>query len=73
MRGLTARVIFFALMFFILVGALQSRAFAYADPGTGLLAVQYFFSLLAGAVVYFRRSVLKFLGFSAHSDRPEQK
>ena len=73
MRDLTAKAIFLTGMLFLLVGALQSRAFAYADPGTGLLAVQYLFSLLAGAAVYFRRSLLKFLRFSARSDRPEQK
>jgi hypothetical protein len=73
MKAFTAKALFLALTFITLVGALQSRAFAYADPGTGLLAVQYLFSLLAGAVVYFRRSLLKFLRFSARSERPEQK
>ena len=73
MRGLLAKVIFVVLTCVLLLGALQSRLFAYADPGTGLLAVQYLFSLAVGAVFYFRRSLLKILRFPARSAPPEQK
>ncbi|HTG62558.1 MAG TPA: hypothetical protein VMG63_24515 [Terriglobia bacterium] len=73
MRGLIAKAMFFVLTCSLLLGALESRLFAYADPGTGLLAVQYVFSLAVGAVIYFRRSLLKILRFSARSAPPEQK
>ena len=73
MRESTARGVVLLLTFVAVLGALQSRAFAYADPGTGLLAVQYLFSLAAGAIIYFRRSLLKLLRFSARSAPPKQK
>jgi hypothetical protein len=73
MRALISKGIFLVLTCVLLLGAFESRLFAYADPGTGLLAVQYVFSLAVGAVIYFRRSLLKILRFSARSAPPEKK
>jgi hypothetical protein len=73
MRALISKAMFLAVTYFLLLGGFESRLFAYADPGTGLLAVQYVFSLAVGAVIYFRRSLLKILRFSARSAPPEEK
>ena len=41
--------------------AFQGTAYAYADPGSGLLALQVIGSTLAGIGFYFRQKLGKFL------------
>lgn len=57
------RLSHFLLTVFCLVSlllAFQGTAHAYADPGSGLLALQIIGSTLAGVGFYFRQKVGKF-------------
>lgn len=49
----------FALFLF---AALEPRAYAYVDPGSGLLAYQTVSALVAGAIFHFRRRIRRILG-----------
>ncbi len=56
----------------MLVGAVllfERPAYAYADPGTGLLAVQAVGSALVATGWYLRRKIFSFLG-SGNAPRP---
>ena len=46
---------FFVLEMFVLIIALEQRASAYVDPGSGLLAYQIGGSIFAGAYFMMRR------------------
>jgi hypothetical protein len=59
----------------MLVGAallFERPAYAYADPGTGLLAVQAVGSALVATGWYLRRKIFSFFG-SGGAPRPEPK
>ncbi len=45
------------LFAFCLFAALEPRAYAYVDPGAGLLAYQTLSAVVAGAVFHFRRKL----------------
>jgi hypothetical protein len=50
----------------------ERRAYAYIDPGSGILACQAISAFLAGTFYYFRRRVKLLMGrlhFSDHSPR----
>ena len=49
------------LCFCLLIGT-ESRAFAYVDPGTGLLALQSAASMGAAALYFMRRRIMAFFG-----------
>ncbi len=42
-------------MVFMLSMTLEQRAYAYADPGSGLLLFQSLSAMLTGGLFYFRR------------------
>lgn len=50
------------LFAFCLFAALEPRAYAYVDPGSGLLAYQTVSALVAGALFHFRRRLRRMLG-----------
>jgi hypothetical protein len=45
-----------------LVMATERRALAYVDPGSGLLAIQSFASVMAAAVYFMRRRIMALFG-----------
>ncbi|HTV05607.1 MAG TPA: hypothetical protein VME86_09580 [Acidobacteriaceae bacterium] len=51
----------------VLLVVATKPAYAYGDPGTGLLFLQVGGSMLAGAVFAFRAKVRKFLGIGKHT------
>ncbi|GAC1415925.1 MAG: hypothetical protein NVSMB62_04680 [Acidobacteriaceae bacterium] len=55
----TALTLLFA---FCLFAALEPRAYAYIDPGSGLLVYQTISALVAGTVFHFRRKIRRFFG-----------
>ena len=55
------RLIFFALSVFgcgVFLLATERRAMAYVDPGSGLLALQSFASVMAAAGFFLRRRIM---------------
>jgi hypothetical protein len=48
----------------LLLACVARPAYAYVDPGTGLLAVQVGGSMLAGALFVLRSKVRKLLGIA---------
>ena len=44
-------------------GVLARSAHAYIDPGTGSMLVQVMGAVVAGAIFYFRESLLRIKGF----------
>ena len=46
-------------LFFLLV-AVQRPAYAYVDPGSGMLVVQFVGSILSGAVFFLRKRLKQF-------------
>jgi len=71
MRNKPALAALVVVMLLFLMG-FERKAYAYTDPGSGLLAVQYFFSLAAGALFYFRRSIARIFR-SRSSETPSDK
>ena len=53
------------LMVFAAVSAIATPAYAYADPGTGLLMIQIFTSMFAGALYMVRRRLHRIFDFFA--------
>src|SRR5580698_8535048 len=48
-------------LFIALASCFERRAYAYIDPGSGLLACQAISAFCAGAIFYFRRQVRRVL------------
>jgi hypothetical protein len=48
----------------LLLACVARPAYAYVDPGTGLLAIQVGGSMLAGALLMLRSKVRKLLGLA---------
>ncbi len=74
MGQICAKAAFVIVMFLIVSFAFERRAYAYTDPGSGLLAVQYLLSLAAGGLFYFRRSLSKlFFRFRSRENPSENE
>lgn len=55
---LRAKYLFVTVLFVIALGcALEPRAYAYVDPGSGLLVFQGISAVVSGALFYFRRRI----------------
>ena len=52
----------------LLLIAFARPAYAYADPGTGLLMVQIGGSMLAGACLFIRHKLRRIFGIGAKND-----
>jgi hypothetical protein len=59
-------------IFFCLLVATERRAFAYVDPGSGLLTLQAIASFLAGCGYFLRRKIRNFFGRSQQPTNPAQ-
>lgn len=59
------------VMFLFVSFAFVRQAHAYTDPGSGLLAIQYLFSLAAGALFYFRRSIARLFRSRSRENPPD--
>ena len=46
-----------------------SDAYAYIDPGTGSMIIQLIIATVVGAIVYFRRYLLKITSFFKKSSK----
>lgn len=57
---LAVRIIFAVLLFSALTVSFEQAAYAYVDPGSGLLIMQTIGSMFACAAIYFRRNILGF-------------
>lgn len=54
------RVAFAVLLLSAITVSFEQSAYAYVDPGSGLLLMQTIGSMLACAAIYFRRNILGF-------------
>jgi hypothetical protein len=57
---MTYRLKYFALTFMLLVAlsiTFERQAYAYIDPGSGLLVFQGISAVVSGALIYFRRRI----------------
>lgn len=68
MRRLVLTIMNTAL-FFALGASLERRAYAYVDPGTGLLLFQSAGAAVSGVLFYFRRRLKRLFRLSS-SERP---
>ncbi len=50
--------------------ATERRAYAYVDPGSGLLALQSFAAAVAAAAYYMRRRIGALFGRGKHASAP---
>lgn len=73
MGRFSARTALAVVMFLIVAVAFERRAYAYTDPGSGLLAVQYLLSLAAGALFYFRRYLARLFRFRSRENPPDKE
>jgi hypothetical protein len=73
MGRVCAKTVFAVMMFLFFSLAFERRAYAYTDPGSGLLAVQYLLSLAAGALFYFRRYLAKLFGSRSRENPPDKE
>lgn len=73
MRQISAKTALAVVMFLVVAFAFERRAYAYTDPGSGLLALQYLLSLAAGGLFYFRRSLAKLFRFRSRENPPDTK
>lgn len=55
----------FVFWLFVLVNSTAQPAYAYVDPGAGLLLFQVMGSTFAGGMFLLRKRILDFLGFRA--------
>lgn len=58
-------VLLVALTVFVAVSAIAVPAYGYADPGSGLLMIQIFTSMFAGALFMIRRRLHRIFEFLA--------
>lgn len=58
---------------FVLLVAFESRAYAYADPGSGLLMVQIGGSMLAGVALYIRYKLRRLFRLRSKNDDDGQE
>ncbi len=68
---MTARLRYFAvtvILFFAILSCSAPAAYAYVDPGSGLLAYQSITAFLTGLMFYFRRR-LKVMFWRGRSER----
>lgn len=66
---LRAKYLLVTMLFAIaLCCALEPRAYAYVDPGSGLLVFQGISAAISGALFYFRRRIRNL--FSRHPTAP---
>ena len=72
MKQFRARAAVAVVMFLIVAFSFERRAYAYTDPGSGLLALQYLLSLAAGGLFYFRRSLAKLFRLRSRENPPEK-
>jgi hypothetical protein len=56
MKRLTSGFLAVLIAVFLLVGS-ERRAWGYVDPGSGLIALQTFFSLIAAYAYFIRRKI----------------
>jgi hypothetical protein len=73
MGRISASTAFVVIMFLTVSVAFERRAYAYTDPGSGLLAVQYLFSIAAGALFYFRRSLARLFRSRSRENPPDKE
>jgi hypothetical protein len=70
---MTARLRYYAvtvILFFAILSCSTRAAYAYVDPGSGLLAYQSITAFLTGILFYFRRR-LKVMFVRQRSERDE--
>jgi len=67
----TALAAFAVIEMALLLSALARPAYAYVDPGSGLLAIQVGGSMLAGALFVLRSKVRKLLRLAPPQPKPE--
>jgi hypothetical protein len=61
---MTYKLKYFAITLTLLVAlsfAFERQAYAYVDPGSGLLIFQGISAIVSGALIYFRRRIKKSL------------
>lgn len=73
MKQIGAKAALAVLMFLVVAFVFERRAYAYTDPGSGLLALQYLLSLAAGGLFYFRRSLARLFRSRSRENPPETK
>ncbi|MDP9039867.1 MAG: hypothetical protein M3O02_11445 [Acidobacteriota bacterium] len=61
MKRLTSLTLTVLMLFCVLVSS-ERRAWAYVDPGTGLIALQTFASVLAASAYVARRKIRSWFG-----------
>jgi len=72
MQQLRTKAVLALVLFLIVAISFEHRAYAYTDPGSGLLALQYLLSLAAGGLFYFRRSLAKLFRLRSRENPPEK-
>lgn len=65
------RVAFAVFLFSALTLSLEQAAYAYVDPGSGLLLMQTIGSMFACAAIYFRRNILGLFQKSSPQEEAE--
>jgi len=73
MGRISAKLALAVVMFLLVTGAFERRAYAYTDPGSGLLLLQYLLSFAAGGLYYFRRSLARLFRFRSRENPPEKE
>ncbi len=73
MRQISAKAALAIVMFLLVAFVFERQAYAYTDPGSGLLALQYLLSLAAGGLFYFRRSLARLFRSRSRENPPETK
>ncbi len=73
MRQISAKAALAIVMFLLVAFVFKRQAYAYTDPGSGLLALQYLLSLAAGGLFYFRRSLARLFRSRSRENPPETK
>ena len=68
---IAVRIVFAVLLFSALTVSLEQAAYAYVDPGSGLLLMQTIGSMFACAAIYFRRNILGFFQKTQSQGEPE--
>lgn len=61
MRARVSYAVLSVCLIFVLACLFERRAYAYIDPGSGILACQAISAFLAGTLFYFRRWVRSFI------------
>ena len=70
MNPQVGRVVVNFLLAVAIFCSLEPRAYAYVDPGTGLLACQSMSAMVAGVLFYFRRGLMKLFVRSSSEINP---